>query len=144
MEKIQFDSGIKSYKLGAGVLKFNPGDPNVYARFLEAAQSIRKLEEELVQQAKKMEEDGASVVQLMQQTDGQIKQILNRVFGAGNDFDAMLGGVNLLAVAGNGERVITNLFTALEPVLIAGAESCAAGKAEQAVRKAKQRRGEQC
>ena len=144
MEKIQFDSGIKSYKLGAGVLKFNPGDPNVYARFLEAAQSIRKLEEGLVQQAKKMEEDGASVVQLMQQTDGQIKQILNRVFGAGNDFDAMLGGVNLLAVAGNGERVITNLFTALEPVLIAGAESCAAGKAEQAVRKAKQRRGEQC
>ena len=144
MEKIQFDSGIKSYKLGAGVLKFNPGDPNVYARFLEAAQSIRKLEEGLVQQAKKMEEDGAGVVQLMQQTDGQIKQILNRVFGTGNDFDAMLGGVNLLAVAGNGERVITNLFTALEPVLIAGAESCAAGKAEQAVRKAKQRRGEQC
>ena len=144
MEKIQFDSGVKSYKLGAGILKFNPADPNVYARFLEAVEKLKKLERELVEQAEGLEGDGSWVVALMCEADKKMKDTLNWVFGGDNDFDAMLGGVNLLAVAGNGARVATNLFAALEPVLVAGAESCAAGKAEQAVRKAKQRRGEQC
>ena len=41
MEKISFDSGVKSYKInGTGVLRFNPGDPNVYARFLQAADKL--------------------------------------------------------------------------------------------------------
>ena len=41
MEKLQFDSGIKEYKInGAGVLRFNPGDPNLYARFLEAGDKL--------------------------------------------------------------------------------------------------------
>ena len=144
MEKIQFDSGVKSYKLGAGVLKFNPGDPNVYARFLEAVDKLKALEQEMVKQAQAVGQDGGALVALMQDADRKMKDTLNWVFGSGNDFDAMLGGVNLLAVAQNGERVATNLFTALEPVMVAGAESCAAGKAAQAVEQAKRRRAEQC
>ena len=144
MEKIQFDSGIKSYKLGAGVLKFNPGDPNVYARFLEAVDKLKALEQELMKQAQALEQDGGALVALMRDADKKMKDTLNWVFGGGNDFDAMLGGVNLLAVAQNGERVATNLFAALEPVLVAGAQSCAAGKAAQAVAQAKRRRAEQC
>ena len=35
MEKLTFDSGIRSYRAGAGVLRFNPSDPNLYARFLQ-------------------------------------------------------------------------------------------------------------
>jgi hypothetical protein len=146
MEKIQFDSGVKEYRInGTGVLKFNPGDPNVYARFLEAAQKIQALEQELAEQAKALEgrEDGAQVVKLMAQADKQMKQVLGWVFGNGNDFDKILGGVNLLAVAGNGERVVTNLFHALQPILVAGAESCAREKTRAAVRKAKLRRGEE-
>ena len=140
MEKIQFDSGIKRYRLGAGVLQFNPADPNVYARFMEAADKLRALENELV--AGVRDKDGADVVRIMLDADTRMKQILGWVFGPGNDFDAMLGGVNLLAVADNGERVAANLLAALEPVLLEGARCCAAGKAAQAVEKAKKRREE--
>ena len=138
MEKIQFDSGRKRYKLGQGVLQFNPADPNVYARFMEAVDKLKTVEQQLV--------DGISEsgdgIRLMLDADRKMKDILGWVFGPGNDFDAMLGGINLLAVAENGERVATNLLAALEPVLIAGAESCAAGRAAQAVKKAKARREE--
>ncbi len=146
MEKLNFDSGIKEYKLnGNGVLRFHPGDPNLYARFLEAAEKIRALEQELLEQAKALEEaeNGQEVVRLMQKADGQMKQVLGWVFGEGNDFDRILGGVNLLAVAGNGQRVVTNLFEALQPVLVEGAQRCAREKTQQAVKKARARRAAQ-
>lgn len=134
MEKIQFDSGLKEYKLnGMGVLRFHPGDPNLYARFLEAAERIKALEQELTVQA---ETEGTAVIQLLQTADEKMKKTLSWVFGEGNDFDKLLGGVNLLAVAGNGQRVITNLFDALQPVLLSGAESLT----REAVAKAKANR----
>ena len=144
MEKISFDSGVKSYKInGAGVLRFNPGDPNVYARFLEAAEKLQDVENALVEEAKKLPEaDGAGVVQLLSRADKEMKQVLGRVFGEENDFDKILGGVNLLAVADNGQRVVTNLLEALQPILVAGAERCAREKVDTAVQNAKVRRGE--
>lgn len=146
MEKISFDSGIKEYRInGGGVLRFNPGDPNLYVRFLEAAEKIQAVEEKLTQQAKQLEDadSGTQAVKLMAQADKQMKEILGEVFGAGNDFDKILGGVNLLAVAGNGERVVTNLFAALQPILVAGAERCAKQTSDAAVQKAKARRAAQ-
>ena len=142
MEKISFDSGVRSYKInGAGVLRFNPGDPNVYARFLEAADKLEAAEATLLESAKSLPEtDGAAVVQLLQQADKQMKQILSWVFGQDNDFEKILGGVNLLAVADNGQRVITNLLSALEPILVEGAERCAREKVDAAVQKAAKRR----
>ena len=144
MEKISFDSGVKSYKInGTGVLRFNPGDPNVYARFLEAAEKLQDVENALVEEAKELSQaDGAGVVQLLSRADKEMKQVLSGVFGQENDFDKILGGVNLLAVADNGQRVVTNLFDALQPVLVAGAKACAEEKTAEAVKKAKQRRGE--
>lgn len=144
MEKISFDSGVKSYKInGAGVLRFNPGDPNVYARFLEAADKLQEVENALVAEAKTLPEaDGAAVVQLLNRADKEIKGILSWVFGQENDFDTILGGVNLLAVADNGQRVVTNLLEALQPILVEGAERCAKEKVDAALRKAKSRRGE--
>lgn len=133
MKKISFDSGVQSYKLGDGVLRFNPGDPNVYARFMEGAEKLRAVEQEL---ANTPEEPLAA----LRSADRQMKEVLNWVFGPGNDFESMLGGVNLLAVAENGERVVTNLFAALEPILVAGAEACAGAAAEAAVQKAQARR----
>lgn len=144
MEKISFDSGVKSYKInGTGVLRFNPGDPNVYARFLQAADKLQDVENALVEEAKKLPEaDGAGVVQLLNRADKEMKQVLSWVFGEWNDFDKILGGVNLLAVADNGQRVVTNLLEALQPVLVEGAERCAKEKVDAAVQKAKARRGE--
>lgn len=146
MEKLTFDSGIRQYRInGAGVLRFNPGDPNVYARFLEAAEKLQGMEAELVRQAQALEgqDTGVAAVKLMADADRQMKKLLNWVFGSGNDFDEILGGVNLLAVAGNGERVITNLLGALQPVLEAGAESCAREAADAARKQAKLRRESQ-
>ena len=146
MEKIQFDSGVKQYRInGNGVLQFNPSDPNVYARFLEAAEKIRALEQQLQDKAKaaQTEDTGTQVVKLMAEADKQMKDILNWVFGEGNDMDTILGGVNLLAVAANGQRVVTNLFEALQPILVAGAQSCAKEQTEAAVAKAKARRAAQ-
>lgn len=124
MEKIQFDSGIRSYRInGAGILRFNPCDPNVYARFLEAVEKLQAVEEELTRQTGEVQ--GDHIVKALTAADEKMKGILNWVFGGDNDFHKLLSGVNLLAVAENGERVVTNLFAALEPVMVAGAKRCA-------------------
>ena len=135
MEKIQFDAGQRSYRInGSGILRFNPGDPNVYSRFLEAVEKLQAVERELVQQAETAQ--GEEIVKLLQRADEKMKNILNWIFGGDNDFHKLLMGVNLLAVADNGERVVTNLFTALEPVLVEGAKRCA-GDLAKASREAK-------
>ena len=137
MEQLNFDNGMRSFKLCGGVLRFNPADPNVYARFLEGAEQLRALEEGLAAQKS---QESARTLEVLHSTDRQMKQILGSIFGGGNDFEVLLEGVNLLAVADNGERVVTNLFAALQPIIAEGAKRCAEGKAEEAVRKAKQRR----
>ena len=131
MEKIQFDSGVRSYRInGGGILRFNPGDPNLYSRFLEAVEKLQEAEKELTRQAETAQAQVS--VKLMTQADEKMKNILGWVFGESNDFHKLLGGVNLLAVADNGERVVTNLFAALEPVLVEGAKRCAGQQAEKA------------
>ncbi len=145
MEKIHFDSGIQEFQIGeGGVLRFNPCDPNLYVRFLEAAEKIKAVEENMAEQAKLLpENDGAAVGKLLQQADSQMKQILNWVFGETADFDRLLGGVNLLAMGANGERVVSNLFEALQPVLLSGAQKSAAQQVKAAKTKAKTRRASQ-
>lgn len=145
MERIHFDSGIQEFQIGeGGVLRFNPCDPNLYVRFLEAAEKIKAVEENMAEQAKLLpENDGAAVGKLLQQADSQMKQILNWVFGETADFDRLLGGVNLLAMGANGERVVSNLFEALQPVLLSGAKKSAAQQVKAAKTKAKTRRASQ-
>lgn len=139
MEKLQFDDGIRSFRInGGGVLRFNPADPNVYARFLEGEEKLLALEKELSGAA-----DGAEAVERLRQVDGQMKQVLNHIFGPENDFEVLLKGVNLLAVASNGQRVVANLFAALEPIITQGAERCAKEQTALAVEKARARREKQ-
>ena len=141
MENIQFDSGVRSFAIkDGGVLRFNPSDPNVYGRFLDAAEKIKALEKDLVEQAKSAEESGSAVVRLMVEADKKIKEILGWVFGSENDFEQILGGVNLMAVADNGQQVIANLLQALEPILVAGAQRYAKLMTDQAVQAANTRR----
>lgn len=123
MEKLTFDTGVKSYKVGAGVLKFNPTDPNVYARFLETLDSLSALESELTKTS------GADAVAALSGADKTIKERLSYIFGPGNDMEAIFCGVSLLAVGDNGERLITNFLAAIEPILSAGARQCAAAEA---------------
>ena len=44
MEQIKFDTGIREYRVGGGVMAFNPADPNLYARFLESVEKLKALE----------------------------------------------------------------------------------------------------
>lgn len=123
MEKIVFDSGIRCYKVGSGVLKFNPSDPNLYARFLDALDALDALEKQLQDQPQE------SVLRLLKEADCQVKKILGGVFGPGNDMDAVFSGINLLAVGDNGQRLLTNFVSAVEPILHEGAKRCAAQEA---------------
>ena len=123
MEKLTLDTGVKTYKVGAGVLKFNPTDPNVYARFLEVLDGLSGLESELAQHS------GADAIAVLAKTDKELKSRLSYVFGPGNDLEAVFSGVSLLAVGAGGERLITNFLAAIEPILSEGARACAAAEA---------------
>jgi len=137
MQTIHFDSGIREYRINEnGILRMNPADPNLYDRFLRAVQRITDLEKEFAQNG----EDGEDAIGKMRRADTKLKEILNWIFGPPNSFEEILGGVNLLAVARNGQRVITNLFSALEPILLEGAQAYAQHQVQSAVAKAKQRR----
>lgn len=120
MKKLKLDTGVVSYKIGQGVLQFNPADPNVYMRFRQAMDKLEAMEKDLRQQLQEK-----SVLDVMADMDRQLKEQLGWVFGPGNDFDAICGGVNLLSADAEGQRLISKLFAALEPVLLEGARQCA-------------------
>ena len=149
MEQLIFDSGIKEYQInGKGVLRFNPSDPNVYERFFDAVDKIHAVEKEMAEKAKAtdvtaQEEAGAIMLKIMREMDIKIKDILNGVFGFDNDFDNILCGVNLMAVASNGNRVVVNLLEALQPIMEAGAKACADKDVAQAKLNREQRRAMQ-
>lgn len=128
MEVLKVDSGIREFQVGCGVLRFNPADPNLYVRFSDAVEQLREMEQALASQASG---EGAQVLTLMKETDRKIKNLLEQALGPGNDLDSVLCGVNLLAVADNGCRVVENLMAALQPVLAEGARAWA--KQEAAV-----------
>lgn len=102
MEKLKFDNGMKSYRVGGGVLTFNPGDPAVYGRFLEMAEQLQTMAPADLREA-----------------DATIRRALGKVF-PGCDLDAMFPG-SLLALCGNGKLLIENFLEALEPILLEGA-----------------------
>ena len=124
MEQLTIDTGLREYAVnggpehGGGVLRFNPSDPNVYSRFCTLQNQLQELE----QQVQAQSPTGTDAIQLLAQADQRAKGLLAEVFGPGNDFD--------------GERVITNLFAALQPILEAGARQCADAKATLAVQQA--------
>lgn len=148
MEQLLFDSGVKEYQLPGGVLRFNPSDPNVYARFMECTDKIRAVEQQMAAKAKilsdkKPDNIGEESLRIMRETDTKIKAILNEIFGHGNDFDKLLEGVNLMAVGTNGERVITNLLDVLQPIMEDGAKTCVSSEVSAAKLNREQRRAMQ-
>ena len=132
MQKIKFDSGIKEFQINdGGVLRFNPSDVNVYNRFMNAIEDIRKVEKALEDKFKALAAAGANVsfLQLSAEADKEVKRILADVFGSHNDFDAIFGGVNVMTPTFNGELVLTNFLNALLPIIEKGARDFAKGQA---------------
>lgn len=151
MEILNFDSGIKEYRLteNGALLRFNPSDPNVYARYMDSLEKIQAAEKAMAEEASKIDTEnggeavGESIIRLMNNGDKQVKKILNDIFGHGNDFDKILDGVNLMAVASNGNRVISNLLEAFEPLMHEGIGSFITGEVEEAKKNRAQRRAMQ-
>ena len=130
------------------MLRFNPGDPNIYHRFFDARQQLSALQTELTRRTRALEENpdaedrAAAELVLLAEYDRRIKAMLSGVFGKENDFDALLEGVNLAGLGRNGRPVVQNLLDALAPVLQQGAETTLQATARQAVQQAEQARAE--
>lgn len=137
MELLNIDVGLKSYQLveGGTPLIFNPGDQNVYARYMDAMDEIKAVETEMSAKAnavvakddseEEMAKAGAESLRIMRETDTRMKKILNGVFGGRNNFDEILCGVNLMALTSDGNRVINKVLEALSPIMQDGAKACA-------------------
>lgn len=139
MQKLTVDTGVEAFTLnGRGPLRFNPGDPNVYHRFFEARKTLAEMEEALrgeldaLKTAAEADRTEKSLA-LLAAYDSKIKALLSRVFGAENDFDALLEGVNLAGLGANGRPVVQNLLDALAPVLEQGASRTLRATAAKAV-----------
>lgn len=123
MVELTLDTGVREYRIaGGGVLRFHPADPNLYARFLQAEEKLRKIEKEMLKG-----EDADALTRLCK-ADKAIKKLLAWVFGEENDFHKALNGVNLLATGSNGKLLAENLFDALGEILTRGAEEFAAAQ----------------
>ena len=150
-QKLVLDDGLLRLDInGNGILKFNPSDFNVYDRFMTMIEELPDIEKRYVLEVETETDTEESEKRMVirelaraKAIDAEVKQKLSAVFGYGNDFDKLLGGVNLMAVGSNGERVITNLLEALMPYVQGGLERYT--KNEVAVAKAnrEQRRAAQ-
>lgn len=146
MEALKLNTGIREFKINErGVLRFNPSDPSIYSRFMEAGEKIQALESKMIEDAKKLNTEsddnhGTLVLKMLTDTDREVKKILADVFGNGNDFDEILEGVNLMAVGTNGERIITNFLNAIAPIFQEGIESFVKQSTDNAVQQAQQNR----
>ena len=121
METLNFDTGIQSYRVGGGVLAFNPADPKLYTRFLDCLSDLEALEAAVSGEG--------DLLARIRAADNQAKAALSKVF-PGADWEAIFQGVSLLAVGSNGSSVLANFLAALEPVLRAGALAAARAEAE--------------
>lgn len=148
MEKLTFDNGVKEYSInGRATLRFNPADPNVYARYVECIDKINGIEEEMKAAGAAMDESSPNYakqsLEIMRGADAKVKAMLRETFGAQNDFDAIFDGVNVMGVAVNGKMVITNFMEMLAPILEDGAKRFVDQAVEQKQLNRKQRRASQ-
>ena len=144
MQKLTIPTGTVEIQInGRRGLRVNPGDPDVYMKCAELCRDLPGMSERLRTQADSLS-DAESLETAMaaaRELDAAVKARLNQIFNA--DFDALLGGVSMLAIAENGHTVLENLLTAVMPALEAGIAARGAalrGRASVAVAKANKRR----
>ena len=106
--ELNIDTGVEEFRVnGRGVLRFNPADPNLYHRFFAAGAELDGYDAALTKALAALDGDeqqrAAAGLALLNEYDGKIKKLLTGIFGAENDFDAILGGVNLAGVGANGK-----------------------------------------
>lgn len=158
MTKLTFDDGRVRLDInGNGMLVFNPSDFNVYERFYALIDELPQLEKQYAAEVEIPDEDtkdeqsvavalaGRELIRA-KEIDALIKSKLSHVFGSENDFDKLLGGVNIMAFGSNGERIITNFLNAIIPYIESGlskhtGDEVAAAHANREQRRAAQKKG---
>lgn len=152
-KKLFFDDGLVRLDInGNGVLVFNPSDFNVYERFYALAKELPELEKKYVAEVEDLPEGteseqafelaGKELIRA-KEIDAEVKAKLSAVFGANNDFDQLLGGVNIMAFGSNGERIISNLLHALTPYIEDGIKKHTSSEVSAAKLNREQRRAAQ-
>ena len=58
-----------------------------------------------------------AIVDINYDIDRRVKEKLTEVFGASNDFDAIFQGVNVMAFDEHGNRILTNFFNVITPLI---------------------------
>ena len=144
MENFSFDTGMKEYRMDNGkVLRFNPSDPNVYANFMDAIPVLEGIEADMMAKGRSLAaEDVAGALNVMREADKDIKRELGKVFTE-NDFEDILDGVNLMAVASNGQRVISNFRDVMTPIFEDGVKRFTDNAISEAAANREQRRAAQ-
>lgn len=125
MDKLTFDTGIKEYEInGRAVLRFNPTDPNMYARFMKAVEKIQAVERECLKKVELGEGEknvAQSAIQVLADADSMVKDILSEAFGHNNDFHDIFDGVNVIALRRDGKtRVLDAFIDAVLPIIESG------------------------
>lgn len=150
MEKLILDTGVKEFEINDnGVLRFNPSDPNVYARFCEAKDQISEIDDRLQEQLSKAESlelsdeaKNEEAIKLCDAADKEIKSLLSYIFGECNNFDTLLGGISVLAITSSGKMLLEEMLDALAPIVEEGSRSCLKQKADAAVKQAEMNRAQ--
>ena len=93
--ELNIDTGVEEFRVnGRGVLRFNPADPNLYHRFFAAGAELDGYDAALTKALAALDGDeqqrAAAGLALLNEYDGKIKKLLTGIFGAENDFDAIL------------------------------------------------------
>lgn len=155
IQKLLVDDGLLRLDInGNGLLVFNPTDFNLYERFYALREKLPELEKKYaaVEAAIPEEAGEDELIELTGQElektkaiDAEVKALLSTTFGNNNDFDKLLGGMNVMARGFNGERVITNLLNGILPYIEEGVakhtqSEVAAAKLNREQRRAAQRR----
>ncbi len=146
-QNLIFDDGLLRLNINDnGLLVFNPTDMNVYERFIALARELPELEKQYAADVENPSEEGDDMelvgkeLTRAKEIDALIKRRLNEVFGGENDFDKLVGGVNLMAFGSNGERVITNLLNCLTPYIEEGVKKHSDALASKVARNRAERR----
>jgi len=144
---LSFSTGIVEYTLNGEPFRVNMTDDNLYHRFLQLENVIEGVKAEFMERTKgldvkldltgfpKTDDDRIDVSALTEEQvdavmgrtealistsydiDQRVKQELAKVFGEDNDFDAIFQGANVMAFDADGNRIISNFFNAITPII---------------------------
>ena len=131
MKQLTIDTGVEEFSVnGRACCASTPPTPTSTTGFLMRARPSRPWTKSWRRRPPPCREGDAGTeagLALLADYDGRIKALLTDIFGAENDFDKVLGGVNLAGVGANGKRVVQNLLEALTPIPAGGRPAASGG-----------------